>query len=241
VNLHTDAVRSAASGLRRGARPGRSALVAQGKTGQELNTRVGVDQDLLRGEFAGAAARAELVTERGHQSAGTSRRRESSASRHASTSPVFRAARPSSPRADRQRPPASRNRRSGPAPRARRSSSPATPFTLLPNLSTSARASSGQHDPETLADWFRLPAAAVSSPDDRRDYEWEYGLVSATCSSLHLASAWTRGRCRRFQPTAVCCRGSARTLKSRGRRFESCPANRNSPRSAGRAGSMRRA
>jgi hypothetical protein len=62
VNLRTDAVRSAACGLRRGARPGRSALVAQGKTGQELNTRVGVDQDLLRGESAGAAARAELAS-----------------------------------------------------------------------------------------------------------------------------------------------------------------------------------
>jgi hypothetical protein len=33
-----------------------------------------------------------------------------------------------------------------------------------------------------------------------------------TCSSLQLASASTRSRCRQFQLRAVCCRGSARTF-----------------------------
>jgi hypothetical protein len=48
--------------------------------------------------------------------------------------------------------------------------------------------------------------------DDGREYEWEYGLVSATCSSLQSASASTRGRCRQFQLRTVCCSGSSRTF-----------------------------
>ena len=52
----------------------------------------------------------------------------------------------------------------------------------------------------------------VVPSDDGREYEWEYGLVSTTCSSLQFASASTRSRCRQFQLRTVCCRGSARTF-----------------------------
>jgi hypothetical protein len=59
---------------------------------------------------------------------------------------------------------------------------------------------------------LRSILTSVVLSDDEREYEWEYGLASMTCSSLQLASASTRYRCRQFQLRAVCCRGSARTF-----------------------------
>ena len=53
---------------------------------------------------------------------------------------------------------------------------------------------------------------SVVPSDDGREYEGEYGLVSAICSSLQFASASTRGRCRQFQLSTACRIGSGGTF-----------------------------
>jgi hypothetical protein len=67
-------------------------------------------------------------------------------------------------------------------------------------------------EPVNASAGHTLDRASVVRSDDGREYEWEYGLVSATCSSLQFASASTRGRCRQFQLRTACFRGSARTF-----------------------------
>jgi hypothetical protein len=53
---------------------------------------------------------------------------------------------------------------------------------------------------------------SVLQQGDGREYRLEYGLVSATCSSLHLVATSDRASCSQFQFVAICCSGSAGTL-----------------------------
>ena len=83
----------------------------------------------------------------------------------------------------------------------------------------------------SLAGGWTLTSVVPS--DDRREYEWEYGLVSATCSSLQFASASTRSRCRQFQLRTVCCRGSARTFNPKVAGSKPARPNREPPQIGG--------
>jgi hypothetical protein len=58
----------------------------------------------------------------------------------------------------------------------------------------------------------RLEGSTIANAAQEREYECEYGVVSATCDSVQLLAFSNTPRCRHFQLYAACCIGFRRTF-----------------------------